>query len=83
MLLFISEYHTIEFGLLKAVICLRRTFAARFNLACFSGTYRQDDASWMADPACVLWQKQQDSGFWQYMQLVMNESAGDNLHWKE
>ena len=64
-------------------ISLMADYAARFNLAYFSGTYRQDDTSWMADPACVLWQKQQDSGFWQHMQLVKNESAGDNLHWEE
>lgn len=56
-------------------------FAARFNLAYFSGTYRSDDAAWQADPGYVLWREHSDNPFWQYMDMVMNEQSGDNLHW--
>ena len=59
---------------------LMADYAARFNLAYFSGTYRKEDAAWKADPAYALWKKNQDSSFWQYMELVMNEETGDNLH---
>ena len=54
-------------------------YAARFNLAYFSGTYRRDDAAWREDPAYALWRQQEDSPFWQYMDMVMNEPGGDNL----
>lgn len=58
-------------------------YAARFNLAYFSGTYRREDAAWTDDPAYALWERQKDSAFWTYMKLVMNEAAGDNLHLDE
>ena len=54
-------------------------YAARFNLAYFSGTYRADDAAWTSDPAYALWEKQKDSLFWKYMRLVMAEANGENL----
>ena len=57
-------------------------FAARFNLAYFSGTYRREDAGWTADPAYALWESQADAAFFPYMKLVMNEATGDNLHWE-
>ncbi len=52
-------------------------YAARFNLAYFSGTYRAADEAWRTDPAFALWEKQDASAFWQYMCLVMNEPGGD------
>lgn len=59
---------------------LMADYAARFNLAYFSGTYRKEDPAWKADPAYALWKKNRGSSFWQYMELVMNEETGDNLH---
>ena len=61
---------------------LMADYAARFNLAYFSGTYRQDDPSWTEDPAYALWEAHPESAFWAYMKLVMNEPTGDNLHWE-
>ncbi len=58
---------------------LMADYAARFNLAYFSGTFRNDDPSWTEDPARALWEKQADSAFWKYMKLVMDEASGDNL----
>ena len=58
-------------------------YAARFNLAYFSGTYRKDDPAWTEDPAYGLWAEQQNSSFRSYLDLVMNEQTGDNLHWAE
>ena len=57
-------------------------YAARFNLAYFSGTYRREDVRWTADPAYALWETQADAAFFPYMKLVMNEATGDNLHWE-
>ena len=54
-------------------------YAAKFNLAYFSGTYDADDPAWRTDPAYALWQAQADNPFWQYMELVMNEPAQDRL----
>ena len=56
-------------------------YAARFNLAYFSGTYRSDDAAWREDPAYALWRDGPESLMWQYMDLVMNEPTGDNLNY--
>ena len=53
-------------------------YAARFNLAYFSGLYDPADASWTRDPAYALWERQ-DCLFGQYMRLVMNEENGENL----
>ena len=64
-------------------IAMMADYAAKFNLAYFSGTYRKEDACWMADPAYALWEKQRDTAFFPYMKLVMNEAAGDNLHWEQ
>ncbi len=55
-------------------------YAARFNLAYFSGTYSKDDPSWTEDPAYALWKAQGNTSFIAYMGLVMNEDTGDNLH---
>lgn len=63
-------------------IAMMADYAARFNLAYFSGTYRKEDASWIADPAYALWETQADAAFFPYMKLVMNEATGDNLHWE-
>ena len=57
-------------------------YAARFNLAYFSGTYRSDDPVWWEDPARALWQRNDENAFWTYMNLVMNESTGDSLHFE-
>ena len=54
-------------------------YAARFNLAYFSGTFREDDASWTEDPAYALWESHPESAFGTYMHLVMAEASGDNL----
>ena len=56
-------------------------YAARFNLAYFSGAYRSNDAAWREDPAYALWHDGPDSLMWQYMDLVMNEPTGDNLNY--
>lgn len=61
---------------------LMADYAARFNLAYFSGTYRREDPSWTEDPAYALWESHPESGFRAYMKLVMNENTGDNLHWE-
>ena len=53
-------------------------YAARFNLAYFSGLYDPADAAWTRDPAYALWEAQ-DCLFGQYMRLVMNEENGENL----
>lgn len=58
---------------------LMADYAARFNLAYFSGTYRKEDPAWKEDPAYALWRRNPDSPFLQYMELVMNEETGDNL----
>ncbi|MBR4501417.1 MAG: metallophosphoesterase [Clostridia bacterium] len=55
-------------------------YAARFNLAYFSGTYIKDDPSWTEDPAYALLKSQGNTPFIAYMALVMNEDPGDNLH---
>ena len=54
-------------------------YAARFNLAYFSGTYRKDDPSWTEDPAYALWKERGNTPFTAYMMMVMNEETGDNL----
>ena len=66
---------------LKADIGGMSDYAARFNLACFFGTYHSDDPSWRNDPAWVMWSEQKDNVFWQYMKMVMDEPNGDNLRW--
>ena len=54
-------------------------YAARFNLAYFSGTYDPKDPAWTQDPARALWEEQPDSFFGRYMQTVMREENGENL----
>ena len=56
-------------------------FAADFNLAYFSGAYRQDDAAWREDPACELWKRLEGNAFGQYMSTVMEEPRQDALNW--
>jgi len=68
-------------GLAEAEVAAMADYVARFNLAYFSGTYRSDDPAWRQDPARALWLEHPDSLIWQYMDQVMNEPAGDNLHW--
>ena len=55
-------------------------YAARFNLAYFSGTYSREDETWINDPACAVWEKQPDNMFWNYMKLVMSEGTDTNLY---
>ena len=55
-------------------------FSARFSLAYFSGTFQSDDGTWREDPGYALWKAQANSPYWQYMSMVMDEAAGDNLH---
>ena len=64
-------------------IAMMADYAAKFNLAYFSGAYRKEDACWTDDPAYALWENQTDAAFFLYMKLVMNEATGDNLHWKQ
>lgn len=54
-------------------------YAAQFNAAYFSGTFRAEDPFWTQDQACLLWEKQENSSFWQYMLMVMQEADGDHL----
>ena len=54
-------------------------YAARFNLAYFSGTYDPRDGAWTREAAYALWEKQEDSFFWKYLRLVMHEANGENL----
>ena len=62
-------------------IAMMAAYAAKFNLAYFSGTYRKEDACWIDDPAYALWENQTGTTFFPYMKLVMNEVSGDNLRW--
>ena len=64
-------------------IAMMADYAAEFNLAYFSGTYRKEDARWIADPAYALWENQADASFFPYMKLVMNEATDDNLYWEQ
>ena len=54
-------------------------FAARFNLAYFSGTFHPEDPVWTKDPAAALWESRQDSAFSGYLRLVMREKGEDPL----
>ena len=54
-------------------------YAARFNLAYFSGTFRGDDPSWTEDPAYVLWESHPESAFGDYMRQVMAGDSGSSL----
>ena len=54
-------------------------FAARFNLAYFSGTYDNTDPAWRDDPAYALWQEYGGSAFGRYLTMVMDEPNGGNL----
>lgn len=54
-------------------------YAARFNLAYFSGAYQSDDPSWKQDPAFALWQRHKENAFAKYLLWVMEERTEDNL----
>ena len=54
-------------------------YAARFNLAYFSGAYDSRHPASTQDAACALSESQGETGFWQYMKMVMRENTGDNL----
>ncbi len=54
-------------------------FAARFNLAYFSGTYSNTDPAWRDDPAYAFWQAYGGGAFGQYLNMVMDEPNGENL----
>ena len=62
---------------------LMADYMARFNLAYFSGTFRKEDPSWREDPARALWDRQPDSPYRRYMDMVMDEASGDHLHWSD
>ena len=49
----------------------------------FKGTPVPPAFSLTEDPAYALWQKQSGSALWETLRLLMNEPAGDRLHWKE
>ncbi len=55
-------------------------FAARFNLAYFSGAYDSTDPAWRADPAYALWQEYGGGTFGRYLIQVMDEPNGENLY---
>ncbi len=59
---------------------LMADYAARFNLAYFSGTFHGEDLVWTEDPAYALWEKQPNASFLNYMKLVMREASGSHLH---
>ena len=55
-------------------------FSARFNRACFSGTFRSGDPAWREDAGYLLWQRYLgESASFLYMNQVMEESPEDNL----
>lgn len=55
-------------------------FSARFNRACFSGTFRSGDPGWREDAGWLLWQKYLgESASVLYMNQVMEESPENNL----
>ena len=54
-------------------------FAARFNLAYFSGTLRADDPVWTEDPAAAAW-RSAEGVFGRYLSLVMGEAGGEHLY---
>ena len=54
-------------------------YAARFNLAYFSGTFRGDDPSWTEDPAYALWKSHPESAFGDYMRQVIAGDSGSSL----
>lgn len=61
-------------------------YAARFNLAYFSGTYQKANPSWREDEAYRLWAESGDQRFWAYMRFVMDEGADtevSHLVWEE
>ena len=54
-------------------------YAARFNLACFAGTFRRDDPAWREDPGYALWHSLPENLFTQYFDQMLSESAGGHL----
>ncbi len=61
-------------------------YAARFNLAYFSGTYQKGDPSWKEDPTYRLWNESGDQRFFLYMDFVMDEGEDtdvNHLLWEE
>ena len=70
-----------EQGLPDEAVSAMADFAARFNLAYFSGTYRSDDPAWRADPAFELW-RGAGGVFGQYLTMVMDEPNGNNITWR-
>jgi hypothetical protein len=54
-------------------------YAARFNLACFSGTFESDDPVWREDPGYALWQRFPDDLFTQYFDQTLNAPPCENL----
>ena len=56
-------------------------YAARFNLACFEGSFDGADPAWREDPAYALWARFPRNPFWQYMKMLMDTPAGDNLNY--
>lgn len=54
-------------------------YAARFNLAYFSGTYDNTDPAWRDNPAYALWQEYGGGAFGKYLTMVMDEPNGENL----
>ncbi len=63
----------------EAVLDAMADFAARFNLAYFSGTYDNMDQVWRDDPAYALWQEYGEGAFGRYLNIVMDEPNGGNL----
>ena len=54
-------------------------YAARFNLAYFSGTLDGGDAFWREDPSYALWKGFGEHPYWLYMEQVLNGPSGDDL----
>ena len=65
--------------LTKAARDAMADYAARFNLACFAGTFRADDSAWREDPGYALWQRLPDALFTQYLEQTLNGPPQDNL----
>ena len=54
-------------------------YAARFNLACFAGTFRSDDPARREDPGYALWQSLPENLFTRYLDQMLSEAAGGHL----
>ena len=76
-----NRVHLANPGIPAADVSAMLDYAARFNLAFFSGHYRREDPSWLQDRAYALWQHYGRDTFGAYLRLLMGEGGGDHLAW--